>query len=91
MPANHMGVSDGDQHDRLPVQMNAVHMHHMVDLINQRHRRPQLPAPSGTTPERTWIRTGFGLRAFGEQPVKKHCEITAITLILQRSGHPAFR
>lgn len=45
VPAQHMPVAVGDEHDRLPSQMDAVEVHHVVDLAVHRARRPQAPPP----------------------------------------------
>lgn len=43
VPADHMPAGDRYQHDRIPVQVNTVQMHHVIHLVDQRNRRPQAP------------------------------------------------
>lgn len=43
VPADHMPAGDRHQHDRIPMQVNTVQMHHVIHLVDQRNRRPQAP------------------------------------------------
>lgn len=46
VPAEHVPVAPGDGHDRFVAQVDAVEVHHVVDLSVHRVRRPQAPASS---------------------------------------------
>ena len=43
-PAEHVPVAPGDGHDRVAAQVDAVEVHHVVDLPVHRAWRPQAPA-----------------------------------------------
>lgn len=89
IPADHLPTGNSDEHHGITMQMNTIEMHHVMHLVHQGHRRPQIPAPSGAMPERARVHSGFLLRACGEQPVEKQYEIITITLVFQCSGRTA--
>lgn len=46
VPADAVAAGPGDEHDRFVAQVDAVEVHHVVDLSVHRVRRPQAPASS---------------------------------------------
>ncbi|OZG63757.1 hypothetical protein BHAP_1610, partial [Bifidobacterium hapali] len=76
VPADHVPVGDGDQHHGVAVQVNAVHMHHVMHLVHQGHRRPQAPHQLAPAAQRAGGQVVLGLRPFGKQPVQSAPQVT---------------
>ena len=89
VPADHVPAGYRDQHDRLPVQVDAVQMHHVMHLVGQRDRRPQPPHQLVATPERACGHGTLLLRVLRQQPRQRRPEVRGPPVVRARARRPA--
>ena len=78
VPAEHVPVAPGDGHDRIAAQVDAVEVHHVVDLSVHRARRPQAPTQLVAPAQRTRTHAAPFLRVGGEQPVEEGAHVVRL-------------
>lgn len=81
VPAEHMPVPVSDEHDRIAAQVDAVEVHHVVDLSVHRARRPQAPAKLVAPAQRARTHAAPLLRVGGEQPVEEGAHVVRLPVI----------
>lgn len=78
VPAEHVPVAPGDGHDRIAAQVDAVEVHHVVDLSVHRARRPQAPTQLVAPAQRTRTHAAPFLPVGGEQPVEEGAHVVRL-------------
>lgn len=81
VPAEHVPVAPGDEHDRIAAQVDAVEVHHVVDLSVHRARRPQAPTQLVAPAQRARTHAAPLLRVGGEQPVEEGARVVRLPVI----------
>ena len=81
VPAEHVPVPVGDEHDRIAAQVDAVEVHHVMDLPVHRARRPQAPTQPIPAPERPVGDRRIPLRFSGQQPIEEALHILGATIV----------
>lgn len=81
VPAEHVPVAPGDGHDRIAAQVDAVEVHHVMDLPVHRARRPQAPTQLVAPAQRARTHAAPLLRVGGEQPVEEGAHVVRLPVI----------
>ena len=74
-------VAPGDEHDRIAAQVDAVEVHHVVDLSVHRARRPQAPTQPVPAPQRPFGDLRIPLRPCGQQPIEEALYILSAAIV----------
>ena len=75
VPADHVPVGHRDQDHRVAVQVDAVHVHHVMRLVHQRHGRPQAPHELAPAAQCARGQRVLGLGPLREQPVQSASQV----------------
>ena len=91
VPAEHVPVAPGDGHDRVATQVDAVEVHHVVDLPVHRAWRPQAPAKLVAPAQRAGAHMPLLLGVRRQEPVDEPAHVARGRAIAARPARPASR